>query len=142
MKLSKNSGDFVLCAIYVEHCNATLEATDVWLTTSNPAAFVSCIRNELQALRAHLDLEDTVITGGMAVLLPQTALQASEKVAIVPSVALFFDPIAYLWSGKPDLYSKQIIQHLGSKISGLLNTFRSHSIKSTGGFSVQGSLAI
>lgn len=55
----------------MEYCNATLEATGVWLMTSDPAAFMSCIRNELQALRAHLDLEDTAIIGGMAALLPK-----------------------------------------------------------------------
>ena len=69
MKVSKHGGDFVFCAIHVEHCNATLQVTDIWLTTSDPAAFMSRIRNELQALSAHADLEDTAITGGMAGLL-------------------------------------------------------------------------
>lgn len=93
MKLSKNSGDFVLCAIYVEHCNATLEATDVWLTTSNPAAFVSCIRNELQALRAHLDLEDTVITGGMAVLLPKLRCRQVKRWQSCPALLSSLTPL-------------------------------------------------
>lgn len=48
---------------------------------------------------------------------------------------LFFDPISYLWSGKPDLYAKQIIQKLSSLISGLQKIFRSHTISSTGKFS-------
>lgn len=71
MKVSKNSEDSVLCTRQVEHCNATLEKTDVWLMTSDSAVFMSSIRNELQELRAHLDLEDTAIVGGMAVVLPK-----------------------------------------------------------------------
>lgn len=45
-----------------------LEATDVWLKTFDPAAFMPHVGNELQALGAHPDLEDTAFTGGMAVL--------------------------------------------------------------------------
>lgn len=53
----------------------------------------------------------------------------------MPSAVLFFDPITYLWSGKPDLYSKQIVLHLGSKVASLLKIFRSHSIRGKGRFS-------
>lgn len=55
----------------------------------------------------------------------------------MPSAVLFFDPIAYLWSGKPDLHSKQIILHLGSQIASLLKIFRSHSVRSKGRFSLR-----
>lgn len=71
MTVGKNNDESVLCAIHAEHCNTLLEVTDVWLMTSDPAAFVLCIRNKLQALKAHLDLEDTAITRGTAVLLPK-----------------------------------------------------------------------
>lgn len=68
---SKNSGDSVLCAIHMEHCNTVLEATDVWLKTFDTAAFMLCIRMELQAPGTHPDLEDTAFRGDMAVLPPK-----------------------------------------------------------------------
>lgn len=116
------------------HGKATLEATNVWLMTSSPAAFRSHIKNELQAFRTHLDLEDSHRWRQCSTP-PQTALHTSEKLTIVPGSVLFFDPISYLWSGKPDLYAKQIIQKLSSLISVLQKIFRSHTISSTGKFS-------
>lgn len=38
----------------------------------------------------------------------------------MPSAVLFLDPIAYLWYGKANLHSEQIIQYCSSKILDLL----------------------
>lgn len=69
-----------------------LEATDVWLKSFDPAAFMPCIRMKLQALGAHPGLEDTAFTGDMAVLPPKLC-SCKLKVGMVPS-AVHLDPTA------------------------------------------------
>lgn len=61
----------LFAVLYTWSTVTLLEATDVWLKTFDPAAFMLCIRMELQAPGAHPDLEDTAFTGDMAVLPPK-----------------------------------------------------------------------
>lgn len=94
------------------------------------------IGNELQALEAYPDLEDTTSTGGMAVLLLKLC-SCTLKCGNSAQCSTLLWPHCYLWSGKPDLHFKQIIHHPSNKIWGLLKIFSPHSIRSW----VQGSLA-
>lgn len=103
--------------LYTWSTATVLEATDVWLKTFDPAAFMAHVRNELQALGAHPDLEDTASTGGMAVLLLKLC-SCKLKCGNGAQCCTLLWPHYYLWSGKPDSYSRQIIRHPRSKVWG------------------------
>lgn len=103
--------------------------------TSDPAAFMSRIRNELQALRAHPDLEDTAIVGGMAVLLPKLHCRQVERWQPCPGLCPSVTPLPTCRAANQTYIPSKLYSVFSSKISGLLKIFRSHSVRSTGGSS-------
>lgn len=103
--------------------------------TSDPAAFMSRIRNELQALRAHPDLEDTTIVGGMAVLLPKLHCRQVGRWQPCPGLCPSVTPLPTCGVANQTYIPSKLYSVFSSKISGLLQIFRSHSVRSTGGSS-------